>query len=144
MKIEYDVEADALYFQLGSGTTRSVRTVPQGSVNVDYDATGYVLGVEVLGASTHLSAALLAGLKAPNPEMTLAEAAEESGLSAATLRVLLNNGRLTGRKRGRDWVVSMADLYTYLESRGPQGRPPGRLKARRARNQPVRKRSPSR
>lgn len=65
--------------------------------------------------------------------LSLTEAADESGLSAGTLRVLLNSGRLKGSKRGRDWSVTRAELDTYLDSRAPAGRPAFTYKARRNR-----------
>lgn len=51
----------------------------------------------------------------PDP-MTLAEAAERSGLAASTLRWQIKNGRLEATKRGRDWLVSRKDLDAYLKS----------------------------
>jgi hypothetical protein len=45
--------------------------------------------------------------------------------------VLLNSGRLKGAKRGRDWIVTVAELDTYLASRAPAGRPAFKYKARR-------------
>jgi excisionase family DNA binding protein len=53
----------------------------------------------------------------PEEILTLKEAAEDSGLSPATLRVQIHNGRLVAVKRGRDWLVSPAALQAYLESR---------------------------
>jgi excisionase family DNA binding protein len=45
--------------------------------------------------------------------MTIAEAAVRLGLSPATLRVQLRNGKLRGRKVGRDWSVSLAEVERY-------------------------------
>ena len=66
-------------------------------------------------------------------EMTLSEASENSGLTAATLRVLLNRRRLHGRKRGRDWFVAPAALAAYLDSRDVRGRQALDPKGRRRR-----------
>jgi len=131
MELTYDKSVDVFQFSLAPGTPVA-RTVEWGpGIYVDLDADRRVLGIEVLDASKHFDAAILAALQSPNTMMTLNEAASESGLSAGTLRVLLNNGRLAGEKRGRDWHVSLSDLYTYLESRAPAGRPAKARKARR-------------
>ena len=111
MQLTYDATVDAFQFELAPGTPVA-KTIEWGhGVYVDVDARGRVLGIEVLDASTRFDAV--------------------SGLSAATLRVLLNSGRLVGRKQGRDWTVTLSDLYTYLESRAPSGRPAKSRKARR-------------
>ena len=131
MQLTYDATVDAFQFELAPGTPVA-KTIEWGhGVYVDVDARGRVLGIEVLDASTRFDAASLATLQPPVNTLSLAEAADESGLSAATLRVLLNGGRLVGRKQGRDWTVTLSDLYTYLESRAPSGRPAKSRKARR-------------
>ena len=136
MQLTYDASVDALQFDLAPGTPVA-GTIDWGpGVHLDMDARGRVLGIEVLDASTHFDASVLAGLRPPIVMLTLSEAASESGLSAGTLRVLLNNKRLVGEKRGRDWQVSLADLYNYLESRAPSGRPSNTRKARRGKRKP--------
>jgi uncharacterized protein YuzE len=132
MKVNYDASVDAFQLRLAPGTPVA-KTIEWGpGVHVDVDAAGRLLGVEVLDASTHFEKESLAALRPPSNPLSLAQAAKESGLSAGTLRVLLNNERLKGSKRGRDWIVEKADLYTYLESRSPAGRPALTRKARRA------------
>ena len=132
MELTYDPNVDAFHFELERGTPVA-RTIEWGpGVYVDVDARSRVLCIEVVGASRHFDPAILAALQAPETMLTLSEAASESGLSAGTLRVLLHNGRLPGEKRGRDWQVSLSDLYSYLESRAPAGRPAKSRKARRA------------
>lgn len=64
-------------------------------------------------------------------ELTLNEAAERTGLSPVTLRVLLHRRRLVGRKHGRDWFVTPTALIEYLRSRDARGRRPHDPKARR-------------
>lgn len=66
-------------------------------------------------------------------EMTLSEASENSGLNAATLRVLLDGRRLHGRKHGPDWFVAPAALAAYLDSRDVRGRQALDPKGRRRR-----------
>lgn len=132
MELTYDSTVDALSFELMPGASVAKTLEWASGVYIDTDARGRVLGVEVLGASKHFEANVLTGLQAPVTQMTLAEAAVESGLSPGTLRVLLNKGRLAGQKRGRDWQVSLAALYTYLESRAPAGRPAKKRRTRRS------------
>ena len=48
--------------------------------------------IEILNASTLFDRKMLASLPSGTESLTLAEAAKESGLQAATLRVLLNKG----------------------------------------------------
>lgn len=55
-------------------------------------------------------------------ELTLAEAAERSGLASGTLRVLIHRRRIRARKRGRDWFVTLSALRAYLSSRDRRGR----------------------
>lgn len=111
-----------------------VRTMEWGDgVLIDVDPNGRVLGIEVLDASTRFDADTLASLRVPEVRLTLAEAAAESGLSPSTLRVQLNSGRLSGKKQGRDWTVTLADLWNHLESRAASGRPARSRKARRLR-----------
>lgn len=132
MRITYDGTADALSVELSPGKVAQTRQ-QGGGVFVDVDKEDKVLGIEVLDASRRFDSATLASLQSPTVYLNLAEAAEESGLSAGTLRVLLNNERLKGEKRGRDWFVTLAELDTYLESRAPAGRPAFKYKARRER-----------
>ena len=47
MKIEYDPEADAAYISIARGRVAETREISEG-LNVDYDASGRVLGIEVL------------------------------------------------------------------------------------------------
>lgn len=131
MKLTYDSTVDAFQLELAPGT-QVAKTIEWGpGVYVDIDARGRVLGIEVLDATAHFDAASLATMRPPVTALSLAEAADESGLSAGTLRVLLNSGRLVGSKQGRDWTVTRSDLYTYLESRAPSGRPAKSRKAKR-------------
>jgi excisionase family DNA binding protein len=45
--------------------------------------------------------------------LTLSEAAARLGVTAATLRQQIANGRLKGRKIGRDWTVSEREVERY-------------------------------
>lgn len=127
----YQRETDVLYVRLRDATVvaRTVKVTP--GVLVDLDDQQRAVGLEILDASMVVAPELIAGASPPPVhELTLAEAAKESGLSSATLRVLVNNGRLPATKRGRDWAVARHELWNYLESRAPSGRPAARRKAR--------------
>ena len=51
MKIEYDTNADAIYFSVRKG--RISKTVPVSRfLNIDVDAKGNTIGIEILGASS--------------------------------------------------------------------------------------------
>ena len=49
--------------------------------------------------------------------ISLAEAAERSGLAHSTLRRYAWEGKLNAKKIGRDWLTTMADVEEYLEGR---------------------------
>jgi excisionase family DNA binding protein len=60
--------------------------------------------------------------------MTLTEAAASLGVTAATLRQQIANGKLRAAKRGRDWAVTAREVERYRlksrrPSRGSTGRP---------------------
>ena len=49
MKIEYDNEADALYIRIQDKQVYQTKEIEEG-VNVDLDAQGAVIGLEIIGA----------------------------------------------------------------------------------------------
>ena len=53
MKIEYDPKADAMYIRLAAGTVAESDEIRPG-VLFDFDATGRVLGIEMLEVSLHV------------------------------------------------------------------------------------------
>jgi uncharacterized protein YuzE len=67
MKVQYDPTADAAYIYLDPAHEgiRVARTVPcdpteaGAEINLDFDADGRLLGIEVLDASRHLASELL-------------------------------------------------------------------------------------
>jgi uncharacterized protein YuzE len=133
IQIRYDREADALAVEFRR-RARSARTVRvSDTVQVDFDSKGRLMTVEVLDASHHVERKSLDALPSATEWLTLAEAEKESGLRATTLRVLLNRGRLSGERRGRDWFVNSTALWNYLESRDARGRPATSPKGRRRR-----------
>ncbi|MDE3723116.1 DUF2283 domain-containing protein [Nocardiopsis sp. N85] len=73
MRIGYDAEADAAYItvvdHIGDGEAEvqrhSIRTPdPEGEIILDFDARGFLLGVEVLGAARVLPPEVLATAEA--------------------------------------------------------------------------------
>jgi uncharacterized protein YuzE len=67
VRFKYDKEADAAYVWLGNSREagRSARTevvdleIENGAINLDFDDGGRLIGIEILGASRLLPAALL-------------------------------------------------------------------------------------
>ena len=65
VRLSYDEEGDVAYLRLGEETLRPIKTVPvpdidPWTVNLDFDAAGRLLGIEVLDAREVLPAELLA------------------------------------------------------------------------------------
>lgn len=48
--------------------------------------------------------------------ITLADAAELSGLSRSHLRLLVRQGKVWGTKLGRDWLTTEAAVQRYLST----------------------------
>lgn len=55
MKMTYDQEADALYLRLNEKTIAKTLPVLAYTVMLDVDEAGQVVGIEILGASRHVS-----------------------------------------------------------------------------------------
>ena len=59
--------------------------------------------------------------------LTTDEAAQISGLSSSHIRYLLRNGKVQGKKLGRDWLTTRSFIQEYLASNpkpGPKPRKP--------------------
>jgi excisionase family DNA binding protein len=121
MKIEYDDSVDALAISFVDNP-RSARTkeVAEG-INLDFNAKGKLVVIEVLDASRFAPREKLRKFPSARRDLTLAEASDESDLASDTLRSLIHKKRLRATKVGRDWMVTLADLYDYLESRDARG-----------------------
>ena len=111
----YDHEADALYVRFGVPRVPASTRLLAPGIMADVDADGQLIGLELLDASTRVSADALSDLGAPTTWLSLIEAGEVANLSPTTLRVQLHNGRLDGEKRGRDWFIARHVLLNYLE-----------------------------
>ena len=67
------------------------------------------------GRKIHIRADCVGGFE---PELSLAELAEETGIEHATLRRAANEGRLLARKAGRDWLsIRTAVEYAVREGK---------------------------
>ncbi len=131
MQATYDGEADALSVTLLPEAARKRTARIAGGILLHFDAADNLIELEILGASGHYPKAVLERLESPAELLTIAEASKESGLATDTLRKQIAKGKLKGTQKGRDWFVTRADLYTYLDNRAPSGRPARRKKARR-------------
>lgn len=58
LKFEYDPEADAAYIRFSSERIEESEEVSAGIV-LDYDASGHIVGMEVMRARDHLPPAML-------------------------------------------------------------------------------------
>jgi uncharacterized protein YuzE len=50
MKLEFDPQADAAYFEISDAKIETTRKIEPGII-VDYDAEGHIVGIEVLSVS---------------------------------------------------------------------------------------------
>lgn len=77
MRITYDPEVDAAYLQLAetiaTGAVKMTHSCEldsvQGQINLDFDADGTLIGIEVIGAAKLLPAAMLVSAR-PSLELT--------------------------------------------------------------------------
>ena len=122
MRFTYDDTVDAMAVELAPGTKSARTRRIARDVHLDFDSRGRLISLEVLNASAHYDPQELVAMATPEHLLTLAEAGEESGLSAATLRKQIHNGKLHAIRQGRDWMVAEHVLWNYLETRDPRGR----------------------
>ena len=115
MRITLDKEADVLAIILADAEVEETKTIAPG-VEVDYDSSGRVLSIEFLNACKKYDLEG-AGIESPKRFCSLAEAASLVGLSPVTLRHQIERGVLAGTKLGRNWVIQLDDLYSYLNER---------------------------
>lgn len=64
MKLHYYAETDSLYIELASGTAATTREIAEG-VNLDLDAEGKPVGLDIDGASGKLSLDTLETINLP-------------------------------------------------------------------------------
>ena len=141
MNLTYDAEADVLAVHLAGGVRARTQRLGPG-VRVEYDNADRMVLLEIQRASQAYPVELLLGVNSPAQWLTLKEAATEAGLSPAVLRQLVHRKKLAATKRGHDWLVTRAALWTYLENRQRRGRPPASAKGRALREQRLAKVAP--
>jgi hypothetical protein len=94
------------------------RTTRDSEVVVHYAKSGRVVRVDV--------AARTPNTKEYKPDelfMSLTNASERLGVSAATLRRAAGKGTLRTRRVGNEWITTPAWLDEYAKNRRPAGRP---------------------
>jgi len=123
MRVTYDPDVDALYFELRElrARRRAQREIAEGVI-IELGPNGELAGLEILGASRFGTPRALARFGRPSPRLSLSDAAAFCGLKAASLRNQILNGRLKASKVGRDWLVDVNDLEAYLTGRSVRGR----------------------
>ncbi len=73
MRIKIDLESDALYFRISEDPIEEREEVSKGLI-VDYDASGKVIGIEILNVKDKFKMEDLTGLKLEMPTVAKAEA----------------------------------------------------------------------
>jgi uncharacterized protein YuzE len=73
MRIKIDLESDALYFRISEDSIEESEEVSKGLI-VDYDASGKVVGIEILNVKDKFKMEDLTGLKLEMPTVAKAEA----------------------------------------------------------------------
>ncbi len=58
-----------------------------------------------------------------NQFVTTTEAAELLGVLRTSVNHLIYDGRIQGKKFGRDWLVFRPSIQTYVENKSSKGRP---------------------
>ena len=116
MKMTYDPEADILAIDLDMDGARRTggQELPFGGGYADLAADGTILALEIWDASKKYPKEMLAGLDATGAPMSLAEAAKMAGVTAVALRRACEEGRLQGRKIGRNWTVTGSALAEFV------------------------------
>lgn len=130
IRASYSPEGDVLSIDLtGVPTTGRITTrqLP-GGIFLDFDRSGRFHGIEIHEASARYDLAWLSAIGEAIDWLSLREAeaeAHEEGepISASQLRELLNDGKIAGEKKGRDWRIARHVLWNYLETRPTAGRP---------------------
>jgi excisionase family DNA binding protein len=124
MRITYDRDVDVLSILLADADVEETRNIAPG-VEVDYDSSGRVVGIEIIKASQDYDLEWQK-FDPPDPYYSLSDAGYMFGLSPDTLRHQIHRGVLPGAKFGRNWMVHIDDLEEYLAKRSRK------LKAARA------------
>ncbi|MFZ3058352.1 MAG: DUF2283 domain-containing protein [Candidatus Methanoperedens sp.] len=73
MRIKIDLESDALYFRISEDPIEESEEIKKGLI-VDYDASGKVVGIEILNIKEKFKMEDLTGLKLEMPSVAKAAA----------------------------------------------------------------------
>src|ERR1035437_10319271 len=127
MKIAYDAEVDMLTIRLVSREEFKARFDHDDSeafpgAVISTDQQGAILEIEVWDASKKYPLEILSANPARYDDpLTLADAAHVASTTPEALKKAIERGRLGGRKIGRDWTTTTAELTEYLNSRKHAG-----------------------
>lgn len=119
MKITYDAQVDILMVTLDEDTKPRARgeEIADGGAYIDFAEDGTIQAIEIFGASKKYPIDKLLGTRADYAPMSLAEAAQVSGISYDALKKACERGSLKGKKIGRNWTVSPEALSAYQAGR---------------------------
>ena len=132
MRIGYDPRGDILFVNLGTEEEIKRRRVggerlEKGGAYVDLAEDGTILSIEIMDASKRYAPEEMERLLGyPEEVISLSEAARISGIDAQALKKACQDGRLAGRKVGRNWTTTIAALMAYKQGRKHAG--PGSCK----------------
>ncbi len=73
MRIKIDLESDALYFRISEYPIEESEEISKGLI-IDYDASGKIVGIEILNVKEKFKMEDLTGLKLEMPTVAKAEA----------------------------------------------------------------------
>jgi uncharacterized protein YuzE len=127
MRIGYDLRGDILFIDLAEETELAARRVggerlSKGDAYIDLAEDGTILGIEIQGASKRYSQESLERLLAyPDEVISLSEASRISGIDAQALKKACQEGRMVGKKIGRNWTTTIKALSAYQQGRKHAG-----------------------
>lgn len=62
-------------------------------------------------------------VKFSEKHFTTAQAAEQMGVTADTVKCYCNTGRIEGEKIGNNWMIPQSEIKRYLKDENQRGRP---------------------
>jgi len=128
MKLTYDPEADSLLLTLSDADEQAESWAePAEGVVMDLDGDKNPISLEIQDASRRYPKSVLLGINIQHP-VSLAQLANEYGLTEAHLRKLAIAGRLGASKIGRNWTTTRTALEDYLDSRKYNAKDIGRTR----------------
>ena len=117
MRITYDVEGDAAYIYLTDTVTEPETVRVDDDINLDFDAGGRLVGIEVLAASERLDLSHLESLV----ETFQSRPVSWNRLKKELLRRKQLGEPIKTLKQGvKNWVKEVGDDYVILASEHPR------------------------